>query len=204
MTAINQMIKLASLEDVISKKINQLSKGYQKRVGLASVLIHDPEILILDEPTTGLDPNQVITFRKILRKLSEKKTIILSTHVLSEIEAICERVIIIKKGKIVADDTIENLIKKHSNDEFFDFNIQAENLIDVESKLAKIKAAWKIEFVKKISKNIFRFRALVSKDSGFESTLKKLSKENDWDLSNFEKNNANLEEIFLKLAGEEE
>ena len=95
------MISLTSIEDVVSKKINQLSKGYQKRVGLASVMIHDPKILILDEPTAGLDPNQVITFRKILRRFSEKKTIILSTHILSEIEATCERVIIIKNYSIV-------------------------------------------------------------------------------------------------------
>ena len=96
--AIEKMIKLTSIENIVSKKISQLSKGYQKRVGLASVMIHDPQILILDEPTTGLDPNQIIAFRKILRHLSEKKTIIVSTHILSEIEATCERIIIINNG----------------------------------------------------------------------------------------------------------
>jgi len=202
--AIEQMIQLASLEDVINKKISQLSKGYQKRVGLASVLIHDPEILILDEPTTGLDPNQVITFRKMLRRFTEKKTIILSTHILSEIEAICERVIIIKRGEIVADDTIENLIKKHSDDEFFDFNIKANNLLEVEKALSQLKTSWKIEFIKKITNDTFRFRALVSKSSDFEANLKDLVKNKNWELSQIEKNSANLEEIFLKLAGEEE
>ncbi len=121
--SISKMIKLSSLEKVVSKKIGQLSKGYKKRVGLASVMIHDPKILILDEPTSGLDPNQIITFRKILRRLSEKKTIILSTHILSEIEAICERVIIINNGKIVANDAIQNLIETYSDDQYVDFSV---------------------------------------------------------------------------------
>ena len=114
---VDEMISLTSLERVVAKKIGQLSKGYRKRVGLASVMIHDPKILILDEPTSGLDPNQIMTFRRILRRLSEKKTIILSTHVLSEIEAICERVIIINRGRIVADDTIANLVGQKYADE---------------------------------------------------------------------------------------
>ena len=202
--SIDKMIKLSSLEKVVSKKINQLSKGYKKRVGLASVMIHDPKILILDEPTSGLDPNQIITFRKILRRLSEKKTIILSTHILSEIEAICERVIIINAGSIVANDTIQNLVEKYSNDQYVDFSVEAENLLDVEFELVKVKGAWKIEFEKKEQKNVFKFKALVSKGSEFEKNLKSFLKEKGWKLVSFDVNNANLEEIFLKLAGEED
>ena len=202
--AIEKMIKLTSIENIVSKKISQLSKGYQKRVGLASVMIHDPQILILDEPTTGLDPNQIIAFRKILRHLSEKKTIIVSTHILSEIEATCERIIIINNGIIAADDTIQNLIKKFSNDQYIDFCVEANNFLEVESKIAKIKGAWKSEFVKKEAKNIFRFRALVLKDSDYESRLKDVAAKMNWKLTHIKWNNANLEEIFLKLAGEEE
>lgn len=201
--AIKNMVKLTSLENVITKKISQLSKGYQKRVGLASVMIHDPQILILDEPTTGLDPNQIITFRRMLRRLSQKKTIILSTHVLSEIEAICEKVIIINNGKIVANDTIQNLIKTNENEIILEFTIESNNLPDVERSLENVKGAWKIEFVKKETKNIFRFRALTTKNSTFESTLKDIVNKQNWKLINIEKNKANLEEIFLKLAGEE-
>lgn len=202
--AVDEMISLTSLEDVVSKKINELSKGYQKRVGLASVMIHDPEILILDEPTTGLDPNQVITFRKMMRKLSEKKTVILSTHVLSEIEATCERVIIIKKGEIVADDTLQNLVTKF-DDEFVEFSVQTkESLKDTEKEVAKLKDAWKIEFVKKDSKDQFRFKALTTKGSQFEKSLDELVKQQNWKLVEKNKNKANLEEIFLKLAGEDE
>ena len=202
-SAIKKMVKLTSLEEVITKQINQLSHGYKKRVGLASVMIHDPKILILDEPTTGLDPNQIITFRKMLRTLSEKKTVILSTHILSEIEAICERVIIIRNGLIAADDSIQNLINKYSDDHYIDFSIQANNLLETEQALGKLKGAWKLEFIKKEAKDIFNFRALISKDAKFEDELKSLLKKNNWKLISSNKHKANLEEIFLKLTGEE-
>jgi ABC-2 type transport system ATP-binding protein len=202
--SISKMIELTSLERVVTKKISQLSKGYKKRVGLASVLIHDPKILILDEPTSGLDPNQIITFRKILRRLSEKKTIILSTHILSEIEAICERVIIIKRGSIVANDTIQNLVKSNSNDQYVDFSIESDNLLEVETELAKVSGAWKVEFEKKDAQNVFRFKALISKDSDFEKNLKEFLSSKKWKLVHIEKNNANLEELFLKFTNEEE
>ena len=201
--AIKKMIKLTSLEKVITKKINQLSHGFKKRVGLASVMIHDPKILILDEPTTGLDPNQIITFRKMLRTLSEKKTVILSTHILSEIEAICERVIIIRNGEIATDDSIQNLTNKYSDDHYIDFSVQANNLLETEQALGKLKGAWKLEFIKKEAKNIFNFRALVTKDTKFEDELKNLLKKNNWKLISSNRHKANLEEIFLKLTGEE-
>jgi ABC-2 type transport system ATP-binding protein len=202
-SAIKKMVKLTSLEDVITKKINQLSHGYKKRVGLASVMIHDPKILILDEPTTGLDPNQIISFRKMLRRLSEKKTVILSTHILSEIEAICERVIIIRKGEIAADDSLQSLTSKYLDEKYIDFSIQANNLLESEQAISKLKSAWKLEFIKKEAKDIFNFRALVSKDSKYEEELKTLLKKNNWKLISLEKHKANLEEIFLKLTGEE-
>lgn len=201
--SIIDMVELISLEEVLSKKVNQLSKGFQKRVGLASVMIHDPQILILDEPTTGLDPNQVITFRKILRRLSEKKTVILSTHVLSEIEATCEKVIVIKKGNIVANDTIQNLIGNFT-DQFIEFSVKADNILDVEKTLSSLKSAWKLEFIKKDGRDVFRFKALITKDSDFKDELKRVINENKWELVEESINKANLEEVFLKLAGEDE
>jgi ABC-2 type transport system ATP-binding protein len=91
------------------KKIHQLSKGYRQRVGLAKTLIHDPEVIILDEPTTGLDPNQLVEIRKLIKNISVEKTLILSTHIMQEVEAICEKVVIINKGKIVISDLLQNL-----------------------------------------------------------------------------------------------
>jgi ABC-2 type transport system ATP-binding protein len=114
---IEAVIKTVGLTVEANKKIGQLSKGYKQRVGLAAALIHDPEVLILDEPTTGLDPNQIIEIRELIKKLGADKTVLFSSHILQEVQAICDRVIIINKGKIVADDMLDNLIgKKHFNE----------------------------------------------------------------------------------------
>ena len=107
---IEEVIALTGLEPEANKLIEQLSKGYKQRVGLAAALIHDPDVLILDEPTTGLDPNQIIEIREVIRNLGKKKTILFSTHILQEVEALCDRVIIINKGKIVADAPLQELL----------------------------------------------------------------------------------------------
>jgi len=106
---IEELIPLCGLEVEAHKKISQLSKGYRQRVGLAKALIHDPEVIILDEPTTGLDPNQLVEIRKLIKNISANKTLILSTHIMQEVEAICDKVVIISKGKIVASDLLKNL-----------------------------------------------------------------------------------------------
>ncbi|BAI81000.1 ABC transporter, ATP-binding protein [Deferribacter desulfuricans SSM1] len=110
---IRRVINLTKIEDVINKKIDTLSKGYKQRVGLAQAILGNPEILILDEPTTGLDPNQIIEIRNLIKELGKKKTVILSTHIMQEVEQTCERVIIINKGNIVADDRLDNLKGKN-------------------------------------------------------------------------------------------
>ncbi|MBV9988970.1 MAG: gliding motility-associated ABC transporter ATP-binding subunit GldA [Chitinophagaceae bacterium] len=107
--AVEKVIDLTGLNTESRKKIGQLSKGYKQRVGLAAALIHDPEVLILDEPTSGLDPNQIIEIRNVIRQQGASKTVLFSSHILQEVEAICDRVIIINKGVIVADDTLSNL-----------------------------------------------------------------------------------------------
>lgn len=106
---VEEMIEITGLEVERTKKIGALSKGYRQRVGLAQALIHDPEVLILDEPTSGLDPNQLADIRTLIKNIGKKKTIMLSTHIMQEVEAVCDRVIIIDKGKIVADDSTQNL-----------------------------------------------------------------------------------------------
>jgi ABC-2 type transport system ATP-binding protein len=114
---IEEVIKTVGLTVEANKKIGQLSKGYKQRVGLAAALIHDPEVLILDEPTSGLDPNQIVEIREVIKKLGQNKTVLFSSHILQEVQAICDRVIIINKGKIVADDLLDNLLgKKHFNE----------------------------------------------------------------------------------------
>jgi ABC-2 type transport system ATP-binding protein len=110
---IKEIIELTGLQPEQHKKIGQLSKGYRQRVGLAQAILHNPDVLILDEPTSGLDPNQLIGIRQLIRELGKTKTIILSTHIMQEVEAVCDQVIIINKGKIVADDTLEGLGYAH-------------------------------------------------------------------------------------------
>ena len=118
---IEEVIQLTGLTSESSKKIGQLSKGYRQRVGLACALLHDPEVLILDEPTTGLDPNQLVEIRELIKNIGKNKTVFLSTHIMQEVEAICERVIIINNGKLVTDKNLNNLVKD-----------QAEQTIEVE------------------------------------------------------------------------
>src|SRR5580700_884347 len=108
---IDAVIALVGLTAESKKRLGQLSKGYKQRAGLAAALVHDPEVLILDEPTSGLDPNQIIEIREVIKNLGQHKTVLFSSHILQEVEAICDRVIIINKGKIVADDKLSNLQK---------------------------------------------------------------------------------------------
>ncbi|MFT5667206.1 MAG: ABC-2 type transport system ATP-binding protein [Vicingaceae bacterium] len=139
---INELIQMVGLSAEQNKKIGQLSKGYKQRVGLAQALIHDPEVLILDEPTTGLDPNQLEEIRKLIQKIGSKKTVMLSTHIMQEVEAICDRVIIINNGKIVADDKAANLNKLFSSKNVI--HIEFEKAID-EISLSKLTGVQSIE-----------------------------------------------------------
>jgi len=114
---IKEMIEMVGLQNEQHKKIGTLSKGYKQRVGLAQAMIHDPEVLILDEPTSGLDPNQIIEIRELIKNFGKDKTVLLSTHIMQEVESMCDRVIIINEGKLVADDSVESIKKgnKKSN-----------------------------------------------------------------------------------------
>lgn len=124
---IAEMISTCGLDLEKHKKINELSKGYRQRVGLAQAMIHDPEVLILDEPTTGLDPNQIIEIRNLIKKLGKEKTVILSSHILSEVEATCDRILIINRGRIVADGSSETLRQQSQGQELLTVNIEASN-----------------------------------------------------------------------------
>ncbi|MEC4116780.1 MULTISPECIES: gliding motility-associated ABC transporter ATP-binding subunit GldA [Myroides] len=126
---IEEVIELTGLTPEAHKKIEQLSKGYRQRVGLATALLHNPDVLILDEPTTGLDPNQLVEIRELIKNIGKDKTVFLSTHIMQEVEAICERVIIIKKGQIVADQMLTDMLE-HQNEQIiaveFDYKIEIQ------------------------------------------------------------------------------
>jgi ABC-2 type transport system ATP-binding protein len=127
---VKEIVDLCGLTPEQNKRIEALSKGYRQRVGLAQALIHDPKILILDEPTSGLDPNQLVEIRKLIKTISKEKTVLFSTHIMQEVQALCDRVIIINKGQIVADNKLELILKSHSNAEVI--VVQFGNSIDLE------------------------------------------------------------------------
>ncbi len=133
---IEEVIQLTGLSTESHKKIGQLSKGYRQRVGLANALLHNPDVLILDEPTTGLDPNQLVEIRNVIKNVGKDKTVFLSTHIMQEVEAICDRVIIIDKGKIVADKKLDNLIsaeKEQVIEVEFDLAVEVELIAKIEN-----------------------------------------------------------------------
>ncbi|MBC8319960.1 MAG: gliding motility-associated ABC transporter ATP-binding subunit GldA [Bacteroidetes bacterium] len=163
---IDNIIQLTGLEIEKKKKIGALSKGYKQRVGLAQALIHNPEILILDEPTSGLDPNQLVEIRKIITELGKEKTIILSTHIMQEVEAICNRVVIIDHGSIVADDSPKNLSKKADKSTSYKVEFKEEVNHKLIEKIVGVSKAvhlgnneWIITSTgnKDIRENIFKF-----------------------------------------------
>lgn len=123
---VEEIIKLTGLTPEANKKISQLSKGYRQRVGLAAALLHDPEVLILDEPTTGLDPNQLVEIRSLIKNVGKEKTVFLSTHIMQEVEAICDRVIIINKGEIVADKKLNEMRAEKEQIIFVEFDYRIE------------------------------------------------------------------------------
>lgn len=128
MSKVDELITLTGLTREAHKKISAISKGYRQRVGLAQAMIHDPEVLILDEPTTGLDPNQLLEIRKLIRDIGAEKTVLFSSHIMQEVQSLCDRVIIINQGKIVADDSIE-MLAQYQKEEFL-ISIEFENHID--------------------------------------------------------------------------
>jgi ABC-2 type transport system ATP-binding protein len=149
---VSEMISAVGLDVEQHKKIGALSKGYRQRVGLAQAIIHDPEVLILDEPTTGLDPNQLVEIRELIRSIGKEKTVILSTHIMQEVEAICDRVIIISKGQIVADDKAQTLQQELTHQTVyveFDNQVSAAQLKKIPnvSKVEALNDGWLIESI---------------------------------------------------------
>ena len=187
--AAEEMISKTGLSLERKKKISQLSKGYKQRVGLAAAMIHNPSVLILDEPTSGLDPNQVTEIRNLIKDIGKDKTVILSSHIMQEVEAMCSRVVIINKGKIVADDKIENLQQSFSK----------EYIISVQFKNSPT-----IENLKTIDKNL----NIIATKEGFTITAKadirekiaQKAAENNWLVLSMNLEESSLEEVFQRLT----
>lgn len=201
---IDYVSERCAVADVRNKQLGKLSKGYRQRVGLAQSIIHNPEVLILDEPTAGLDPKQINETRDLIKSLAGDHTIILSTHILPEVEQICEQVIIISKGKLVATDTVDNLQSRARGVESVLVEVAGRNG-DLDSKLAQAR----IEKVSGVSRVIFKekrqtrstFEIETQKDHFVRGDLARAVVEAGWDLNELRSSAASLEEIFLQLTG---
>lgn len=194
---IRTMVSVCGLNAEKHKKIGELSKGYRQRVGLAQAMIHDPEILILDEPTTGLDPNQIVEIRQLIRELGKAKTVILSTHILPEVEATCDRILIINKGKIVADGTAESLRKQASGREIVKVRIEDSNGKDILSALNGLPS---VEQVAPIDLKSDRFEIQCKPGQSAKREVFRLCVDRGWVLTEIIPVETRLEDIFRNLT----
>lgn len=195
---IAEMVKVCGLNDEKHKKIAELSKGYKQRVGLAQAMIHDPEILILDEPTTGLDPNQIVEIRKLIRELGREKTVILSTHILPEVEATSDRILIINKGKIVADGTPETLRKQAQGTEMLRVGISEAQ--DKDEVLTALQQLDSVAMVDPVGDEEFTFTINSKENQSSRKAIFELCVKNNWVLTEMTPIETKLEDIFRNLT----
>lgn len=191
---IDAVIEMTGLNKEIKKKIGNLSKGYKQRVGLAQALMHDPKVLILDEPTSGLDPNQLADIRDLIINIGKNKTILLSTHIMQEVEAMCQNVIIIKNGNIVANDTIQTLQQTPvSNNTIQIINVEFEHHVNIEELNLPQHASYT-----KIQDNIFEFKS--EEIAELRKHIVAWSVANNNDIINIQSKQRNLEDTFRALT----
>ena len=194
---VREMVSVCGLNTEKHKKIGELSKGFRQRVGLAQAMIHDPEILVLDEPTSGLDPNQIVEIRKLIRELGKEKTVVLSTHILPEVEATCDRILIINKGKIVANGTAESLRKQATGQEIIKLRIEDGGTDEIAHELRRIKS---VDLVELVDKNLNRFEVHSNAGQSSKREIFHLCVQKGWVLSELIPIETRLEDIFRNLT----
>ena len=199
--AIDELVDTCGLRPVIHRVIDELSKGFRQRVGLAQAIIHKPEVLILDEPTAGLDPRQIIEIRDLIRTIGQEKTVIFSTHILQEIPATCNRILILHEGRIVGDGSLEELAD--AIDESEGYHIQIETSERDNAVVRTIAGLRYVRDVRHLGSSAGVHRLLVESDgsAAFRVSLFDLIYENNWQLASFAKTETSLEEIFLTMTG---
>jgi ABC-2 type transport system ATP-binding protein len=198
---IKEISSLCGLQDVMHRSVNELSRGYKQRVGIGHAMLSDPEILILDEPTAGLDPNQIVEIRNIIKEIGKAKTVILSTHILSEAEATCDRVVIINKGKIVADGPTESLKEESGSSYDIHLSLQGAEYTDVEQVLSALSSIRKISRGEDTDHTV---NLVLSCSAGedIRSDLYQIIKQKDWSLLEFHRESRTLENLFRELTKE--
>jgi ABC-2 type transport system ATP-binding protein len=201
MARIRHLADLCGINEVMHQPIGELSKGYKQRVGLAHAMMNDPEVLILDEPTSGLDPNQIVEIRKIIKEIGQQKTIILSTHILSEAEATCDRIVIISQGKIVADGSAENLKQSTRGKNIMKLSVQNADFKTIQEALSDIPG---LDDIKRVSEtdSLLNVNLSYSSTADLRPEVYRRIKETDWVLLEFLQESQSLENIFRELTKE--
>ena len=197
---IESICRLVKIDHVYKRVIQNLSKGYKHRVGIAQALIGNPPVLILDEPTVGLDPNQIIEIRSLIKRLGESHTVILSSHILSEVQAVCDRIIIINNGKIVTDSGAENLTSEFGNINKLTVRIMATDESAVFKTLSKIPGTKKVSALGVKETGSFDFEVESDDDADIRNEIVKRVLERGWQLLMIRAQEATLEDIFIKLV----
>jgi len=198
---IRHLADLCGISEVMHKTINELSKGFKQRVGLAHAMMDDPEILVLDEPTSGLDPNQIIEIRDIIKQIGKEKTVILSTHILSEAEATCDRIVIINKGKIVANDTTQTLKQSASGSNLINISLQNAEFESVKQQLTSISEISDIVQVSN-DNSILNLKLTCMSSADIRGDIYKKVRQTDWVLIEMHQETQTLENIFRELTRE--
>jgi len=199
---LGELADMCGLRGIMHQTIDTLSKGLKQRVGLAHAMMSDPEILVLDEPTSGLDPNQIVDIREIIRKIGKEKTVILSTHILSEAEATCNRIVIINKGKIIADGSTEDIKSRNSRADQIQIELLQAEFEPVSQQLESVKGVRRVEQIP--SDDASRLKVQVSTEDGCDPRIDLYAavKSSDWVLIDFHRESKTLETIFRELTRE--
>ena len=200
LSRIHELAQLCALNTVMHKTIGELSKGFKQRVGLAHALMNDPEILVLDEPTSGLDPNQIVEIREIIRKIGREKTIILSTHILSEAEATCDRIAIIHQGKIVADGSTQSIKQSAGRERTIYITVDDADFAAVRQRLETLGGIVRIEKLVHPDSNFLDIKISVSSDADIRKDIYQIIRQADWLLLEFRQETQTLEHIFRELT----
>ena len=195
---IKEVIKQCGLNGVVHKPINTLSKGYKQRVGFAQAIIHDPKILILDEPTSGLDPNQIVEIRELIKELGKEKTLIISSHILQEVQAVCDRIVIINEGKIVADGSTEELQSAFQNKTKLILELIApkNEIIEISDNINETS----ILSISPLNKTTFKVEIEFDSANDIRTEIFNFIKSKDWILLEMRRENISLEAVFRNLT----
>ena len=196
---IKSLSEMCGINEVMHRPISELSKGYKQRVGLAHAMMNDPEILVLDEPTSGLDPNQIVEIRDIIKRIGREKTVILSTHILSEAEATCDRIVIINKGKIVADGTTAELKREAGSDYILQVSLQYSEFEDIKKNLQTIPEINDV-ILTNSKDGIIDFHIACSGEKDVRPDVYEIIKNNNWPLLEFYRETRTLETTFRELT----